>query len=79
VAAWDFATAAAAADRLAPKVAEGGTWVDPDELAEGGVVAKLRLGDAAGARRLALLLAARRRRAGELPGRLMDAYLAAAR
>lgn len=78
LAAWDFSTAAAAAERLAPMVAEGRMWVDPDELAEGGVVAKLRAGDVAGARQLALLLAARRRRAGELSGRLVDAYLATA-
>ncbi len=75
LAAWDFAAAAAAAVRLAPKVAAGGAWIDPDELTEGAVVAKLRTGDLAGARRLRALLAPRRRAAGELPGRLVDAYL----
>ncbi|MBI2401851.1 MAG: hypothetical protein HYV20_03750 [Gemmatimonadetes bacterium] len=39
-------------------------------------MAKLRTGDPAGAKRLHALLAPRRRAAGELPGRLVDAFLA---
>lgn len=78
LATWDFRAAAAAAERLAPKVAAGEPWMDPDDLVEGAVVAKLQIGDPAGARRLRALLASRRRMAGDLPGRLVDAYLAAA-
>ncbi len=73
--AWDFPAGAAAAERLAAGVADGPPWIEPDELLEGGVVAKLRSGDPAGARRLHAQLAPRRRSPERLRARLVDAYL----
>jgi hypothetical protein len=52
LAAWDFAQASAAADTLAQSIARGESWVTAAELRDGAVVARLRLGDVAGARRI---------------------------
>ena len=57
LAAWDFSQAAAAADRLVPEFRRGRFWIAPDELRDGAVVARLKLGDVAGARRLFRALA----------------------
>lgn len=78
LAGWEFRTAARAADSLAPTVLAGRDWIAPDELLEGGVVAKLLAGDLAGATELHQLLAPKRRRwSGDLRVRLLEAYLAA--
>ena len=48
--AWDFAQAAAAADRLMPVVIEQRRWITADELRDGAVMAHLHTGNVAGAR-----------------------------
>ena len=54
---WDFAAGAALADSLAPSTLASEGWMLPDEVREGGIVSKLKVGDAAGARRLWVTLA----------------------
>ncbi len=49
---WDWNGASAAADRLLPSAQRGRSWISPDLLRDGAVVAKLQLGDAEGARRV---------------------------
>jgi hypothetical protein len=49
---WNLPAAAALADSLAPSTLASEGWMAPDEVREGGIVAKLRVGDATGARRL---------------------------
>jgi hypothetical protein len=58
VAVWDFATAAQAADSLLESAADGQAWLPVDHLRDGAVIAKLMVGDTAGARQYfqALLL-----------------------
>jgi hypothetical protein len=48
---WDFAAASRAADGLLPFALERRTWYEFNALRAGAVVAKLRTGDPAGARR----------------------------
>jgi predicted membrane-bound spermidine synthase len=52
LAGWDFGLAAAAADALVELEAHENGWISPEELAEGAVISKLRIGDAAGASRI---------------------------
>ncbi|UCF41925.1 MAG: fused MFS/spermidine synthase [Gemmatimonadota bacterium] len=52
LAGWNFGVAAAAADALFQAGAQDGGWISREDLAEGGVIAKLRTGDVAGARHL---------------------------
>ena len=52
MASWDFAKVAYATDRLLPEFRRGHQWITPDELRDGAVVARLKLGDAGAARRL---------------------------
>lgn len=54
---WDFAEASRAADALIEAAARGEVWLEPEELLAGAVVARLRLGDVAGARRIHAMLA----------------------
>ena len=76
--AWDFATAAATADRLAPLVLKERRWITGDELRDGAVIAKLQIGDVAAARRLYDALAPLSRRApGDLRSQLLQAYVRA--
>ncbi|HJU88065.1 MAG TPA: fused MFS/spermidine synthase [Gemmatimonadaceae bacterium] len=49
---WDWVAASAAADRLMPSAQLGKSWLPIDLLREGAIVAKLRTGDAAGAKRV---------------------------
>lgn len=74
----DFATAARASTLLEREQRAGRAWVDPAALRHGGVVARLRTGDAAGAERLLDLLtpAATREDARTL---LLKSYLRAAK
>jgi Spermine/spermidine synthase domain len=51
LAAWDFPRTAYAAERLLPEFRRGHYWITPDELRDGAVVARLKIGDVAGARR----------------------------
>ena len=51
IAAWDFPVAARAADSLLVLATTGRTWYDRNELRTGGVIAHLRLGNPARARR----------------------------
>jgi hypothetical protein len=76
LAAWDFPTASRAADRLMADPSFGTGWVPPDMLRDGGVVAKLMIGDIAGARRLYDRLTSAG--ATDLRSRLLGAYIAAA-
>ncbi len=50
LAGWDFGAAAAAADALLEVDAHEQGWIPREELAEGAVIAKLRIGDVTGAR-----------------------------
>ncbi|HEY6220423.1 MAG TPA: hypothetical protein VIV65_10225, partial [Gemmatimonadaceae bacterium] len=50
LAAWDFAEAAAAADVLLARRGAGVSWIPPATFRQGAALAKLKLGDAVGAR-----------------------------
>jgi hypothetical protein len=76
LAAWDFPAASAAADRVMADPTVGTGWVPPDMLRDGAVVAKLMIGDVAGARRVYDRLTFGG--ATDLKSRLLGAYLAAA-
>ena len=76
IAGWDFAEAAAAADRLMPVVLKEHRWISADELRDGLVVARLHLRDAAGARQaLDTLARFSARPAGDLRSMLLGAYV----
>ena len=76
LATWDFQRASQAADRLMADQTLGTGWLPPDMLRDGAVVAKLRIGDVPGARRIfdRLTYAG----SDELWPRLLEAYLVAA-
>ncbi|MEJ7809474.1 MAG: fused MFS/spermidine synthase [Gemmatimonadaceae bacterium] len=80
LATWDFAEASSAADGLLEPARDGTSWIaDVDELRDGAVVAKLRTGDVAGARRYFAALAGQsQRRRTDLRVSLLQAYLRAA-
>ena len=76
LAGWNFAEAAAAADRLMPVVLAEHRWISPDELRDGLVMARLHLRDAAGARQaLDTLAKFSSRPAGDLRSMLLGAYV----
>ena len=76
IASWDFAGAAAAADRLLPVVLAEHRWIAPDELRDGLVMAKLHLRDAVGARQgLVTLEKYSTRPEGDLRSMLLGAYV----
>jgi len=77
LAGWDFAVAAQAADTLLDRGAEKKGWIARNELLEGAVVANLRVGDVATARRMFSLLVGDARGNGGLRLRLLGAYVAA--
>jgi predicted membrane-bound spermidine synthase len=73
---WDFKAASAYADSLAPQAIALDAWMGVDEIREGGMVAKLKLGDPIGARRFWVALAPVATRPPEaLRSLLLDAYL----
>ena len=75
LAAWNFELVSRSADVLAASD-DRATWINPDLLIEGGVTAKLKLGDGAGARALYLALVSEYRRAPDhLRRRLIESYL----
>jgi spermidine synthase len=79
LAAWDFAEASKAADRLMPIVRRERGWIGGDEFRDGAVMAKLQVGDAAGARQmLASLAELSSRPPGDLRSLLLEAYVATA-
>jgi predicted membrane-bound spermidine synthase len=75
LAAWDYAMAAQAADSLLPAVLEGARLIPADDLLDGGVVAKLKVGDVRAAGQMLRALAPR---AGRLPDDLRTLMLAGA-
>jgi hypothetical protein len=76
LASWNFASAAAAADRLKQVAVREHRWILPDELRDGSVMAKLNLGDAEGARRdFEALARFSTRKPGDLRSQLLYAYI----
>ena len=76
LAAWKFAEAAGAAERLVPLTAAGAQWLPADELRDGAVMANLHLGNVAAARQVYDSLRGRSlRKPDDLRSRLLDAYL----
>ncbi len=76
LATWDFPSASALADSLAPAAMTYESWISADEIREGGMVAKLKLGDPIAARRLWVSLStASSRPRDALRSLLLDAYL----
>jgi predicted membrane-bound spermidine synthase len=76
---WDFQAASTASEVLLKPAVDRKDWLDVDVLRDGAVVAKLRTGDAAGARRVMGALAARSDRGPEdMRSRLLESYLRAA-
>ncbi len=79
LAAWKFAEAASAADRLLPVAMRDHRWITADELRDGAVFAKLNSGDIRGARQVLDTLATFSiRRPGDLRSRLLAAYVTSA-
>jgi hypothetical protein len=76
---WDFTQVSYAVERLLPEFRDGRLWITPDELRDGAVVARLKLGDVRGARGIFRLLAPlSARRPESLQTRLLEAHLRAA-
>jgi predicted membrane-bound spermidine synthase len=74
--AWNFDEASRAADVLVPLEAQGDRWLDPDQLRDGAVMAKLALGDRSGARRVFLALVRQSARPiTDLRTRLLYSYI----
>jgi hypothetical protein len=79
VASWNFPAAASAADRIMPVVLRERRWIPADELRDGTVMAKLHLGNVAGARMaLDTLSKHSTRNPGDLRSRMLEAYVASA-
>jgi hypothetical protein len=79
VAAWNFTQAAVAGERLIPMASSKRGWISGDELRDGLVIARLHLGDVAGARQaLDSLARYSRRPATDLRSQLLNAYVKAA-
>jgi spermidine synthase len=76
IAAWNFAEAAAAGERLLPLAAERRGWIPGDELRDGLVMARLHLRDVSGARQaLDSLARFSRRPVTDLRSQLLAAYV----
>jgi hypothetical protein len=77
IAFWDFAEASRAAAPLIGAAQRGSQWLPGDLLRDGATVARLRIGDVAGARdAFARLARYSRRRASDLRTRLLAARVA---
>jgi len=77
LAAWDYPQAARAADPLIASAERGELWLDADQLRDGAVIAKLAVGDRAGARAAFRALVSRSGRSvTDLRTRLLYAYIA---
>ena len=76
LATWDYAQAARAADPLVAEAGRGQLWLDGDELRDGAVIAKLGVGDRAGARAAFRGLISRSaRKITDLRTRLLFSYI----
>jgi hypothetical protein len=76
---WDFEAVSAAADSLLLDGMADSGWITPEDLLEGGVVAKLRIGDTEGAKRLLESLRPRGNLGpASLRLQLLDSYVRAA-
>jgi hypothetical protein len=76
LASWDFKAASAFADSLEPQAVALDAWMGVDEIREGGMVAKLKLGDPFGARKFWVALSPVATRPPDaLRSLLLDAYL----
>jgi spermidine synthase len=77
LATWDYAQAARAADPLLAEAGRGELWLDADQLRDGAVIAKLAVGDRAGARAAFRGLISRSARSiTDLRTRLLYSYIA---
>lgn len=73
---WDYPAAATAADPLIRAAVRGESWVDPDLLRDGSVMAMLRTGDRAGARDAFVALQAQSQRpVTDLRNQLLQSYV----
>ena len=76
LAAWDFKAAVALSDSLTPVTLAWDSWILPDEVREGGMVARLKLGDVVGARQFWVKLGPASTRASDaLRSLLLKAYI----
>jgi len=76
LAAWDFKAASALADSLAPAALTYDAWMSADEIREGGMIAKLKLGDPLAARRFWVMMSPVATRPPDaLRSLLLDSYL----
>ena len=78
VAVWDWPAVARAAEVLIAAANEGETWMLPEMLRDGAVVARLKLGDAAGARQAFDRFTTESMEWRDLRARLLDAHIARA-
>jgi spermidine synthase len=79
LASWDFAEASKAADILIPAAEKGDLWMPVDLLREGAAVARIKLGDADGARVALDHLASRKQRdINDVRPQLLEAWINAA-
>ena len=75
---WDFGKAWRASEVLVPLAVKGDHWMPVDELREGAVLARLQLGDVAGARRVLQALAPQSARdANDVRPQLLEAWISA--
>jgi hypothetical protein len=76
LASWDFTAAAALADSLAPAAIALDSWMSADEIREGGMVAKLKLGNPLAARKFWVTMSPVASRPPDaLRSLLLDSYL----
>ncbi|MGH7623221.1 MAG: spermidine synthase, partial [Gemmatimonadaceae bacterium] len=76
IARWDYPAMSALSDSLTPSLLSWDSWILPDEVREGGMIARLKLGDPVGARALWVTLApAATRSPDALRSLLLNAYL----
>jgi spermidine synthase len=76
LASWDFKAASALADSLAPAAIALDAWMSADEIREGGMIAKLKLGDPLAARKLWVAMSPVATRPPDaLRSLLLDSYL----
>lgn len=78
LAAWDFVETWRASEVLIPLAEKGDLWMPADELREGAVIARLKLGDVRGARRaLDALAPLSARDVNDVRPQLLDAWITA--
>ena len=78
MASWNFVQVWRASELLVPPAVKGDLWMPADELREGAVLARLGLGDVAGARKVMKALAPQTTRdVNDVRPQLLDAWIAA--